>query len=62
MKWHCLGFVVPAGLLWVFPEFSLVRCGRPHTMPIDEERDICEFACVHSTGGSEWIVMKSGAY
>jgi hypothetical protein len=49
MKWQCFGFIVPPGLLWVFPEFSLVRYGRPHTMPIDEERDICEFACVHST-------------
>jgi hypothetical protein len=49
MKWQCFGFIVPAGLLWVFPEFSLVRCGRLHTMHIDEERDIREFARVHST-------------
>jgi hypothetical protein len=44
MKWQCFDFIVPAGLLWVFPELSLVRCKGPHTMHMDEERDSCEFA------------------
>jgi hypothetical protein len=37
MKWECFGFIVPAGLLWVFPEFSLVRHRRPATLQIDED-------------------------
>jgi hypothetical protein len=40
MKWECFGFIVPAGLLWVFPEFSLVRYWRPDTLNMDEDMDI----------------------
>jgi hypothetical protein len=46
MKWQWFGFIVPASLLWVFPELSLVRCSRPHTTQTDEEMEICEFARV----------------
>jgi hypothetical protein len=44
MKWQCCcGFMVPAGLLWVFPELSLVRCERPSTIHMNQEKNICEF-------------------
>jgi hypothetical protein len=50
MKWQCcFGFIVPVGLLLVFPELSLVRYGRPYTMHMDEEQDIREFAHARST-------------
>ena len=50
MKWQCcFDFIVPPGLLLVFPEFSLVRYGRPYTMHMDEEQDIREFAHARST-------------
>jgi hypothetical protein len=33
MKWHgFFGFIVPPGVLLVFPELSLVHCGRATTM------------------------------
>ena len=42
MKWQCcFASMVPAGLLCVFPELSLVRCERPHLMQMDEEINIC---------------------
>jgi hypothetical protein len=50
MKWQCcFDFIVPPGLLLVFPEFSLVRYGRPYTMHMDEDRDIREFDRARST-------------
>ena len=53
MKWQCcFGFMVPAGLLWVFPELSLVRCERLYDMRIDGEMNICEFDRVRSEGTS----------
>jgi hypothetical protein len=40
MKWHgFFSFVVPPGLLLVFPELSLVLCGRADTMDKCEEKD-----------------------
>jgi hypothetical protein len=43
MKWQCrFDFIVPPGLLWVFPEFSLVRCNWRRTMHMHEEKDIGE--------------------
>ena len=43
MKWpYLFGFIVPPGLLLVFPELSLVRCGRPHAVHMHEEKDIYE--------------------
>jgi hypothetical protein len=46
MKWQCCsGFMVPSGLLWVFPELSLARCAHLYTMDMDEEMKICE--CNH---------------
>jgi hypothetical protein len=56
MKWHCcFGFSVPAGLLVLVPELSLVRCGRPYTMHLDE-RDIYEFACVRSAEAADKLL------
>ena len=53
MKWQCcFGFMVPAGLLWVFPELSLVRRERLYDMRIDGEMNICEFDRVRSAGTS----------
>jgi hypothetical protein len=50
MKWQCcFGFIVPAGVLLLFPELSLVRGRRPYTMDMDEERDMCEFTRARST-------------
>jgi hypothetical protein len=49
MKWQCLDFIVPAGLLWIFPELTVVRCARPHPTCMDEETDICKFARVRRT-------------
>ena len=40
--------MVPAGLLWVFPELSLVRRERLYDMRIDGEMNICEFDRVRS--------------
>ena len=49
MKWQCcFGFMVPAGLLWVFPELSVVRCGHSYTMNEDEEMNVCECDRVRS--------------
>lgn len=43
MKWqYFCGFIVPAGLLFVFPELSLVRYNWPRTMRMHEEKDIDE--------------------
>ena len=40
MKWHgFFSFIVPPGLLLVFPELSLVHCGRAGTMDKCEEKD-----------------------
>ena len=40
MKRHgFLSFIVPPGLLLVFPELSLVHCGRADTMDKCEEKD-----------------------
>jgi len=40
MKWHgFFSWIVPPGLLWVFPELSLVHCGRADTMDKREEKD-----------------------
>jgi hypothetical protein len=40
MKWHVLfSFIVPASLLVVFPELSLVHCGRADSMDKCEEKD-----------------------
>jgi len=58
MKWECFGFIVPAGLLWVFPEFSLVRYWRPDTLNMDKDMDIF---CVRSRsqyGASERLCEK----
>jgi hypothetical protein len=49
MKWQCFDFIVPAGLLWVFPELSVVRCKGSQSMHMDEEMDICGFGRVLST-------------
>jgi len=43
MKWECFGFIVPAGLLWLFSEFSLVRYSRPDILQMDEDMDIFAF-------------------
>jgi hypothetical protein len=41
MKWqYFCGLVVPAQLLIVFPELSLVRCDWARTMRMHEEKDI----------------------
>ena len=38
MKWHgFFSFIVPPGLLLLFPELSLVHCGRADTMECAEE-------------------------
>ena len=58
MKWECFGFIVPAGLLWVFPEFSLVRYRRPDTLQMDEDMDIFAFARVRSTKQANVFVKK----
>jgi hypothetical protein len=58
MKWECFGFIVPAGLLWVFPEFSLVRYWRPQTLQVDEDMDIFAFARVRSTEQANVFVKK----
>jgi hypothetical protein len=58
MKWECFGFIVPAGLLWVFPEFSLVRYWRPQTWQMDEDMDIFAFARVRSTEQANVFVKK----
>jgi hypothetical protein len=58
MKWECFGFIVPAGLLWVFPEFSLVRYWRPDTLQMDEDMDIFAFARVRSTEQANVFVKK----
>ena len=43
MKWHgVFSFIVPPGLLLVFPELSLVHCGRADTMDKCEEKESCE--------------------
>jgi hypothetical protein len=40
MKWHgFFSFIVPPGLLLVFPELSLVHCGRADNMDKCEEKD-----------------------
>ena len=40
MKWHgFFSFIVPPGLLLVFPELSLVHCGPADTMDKCEEKD-----------------------
>jgi hypothetical protein len=40
MKWHgFFSWIVPPGLLLVFPELSLVHCGRADTMDKCEEKD-----------------------
>jgi len=40
MKSHgFFSFIVPPGLLWVFPELSLVHCGQPDNMDKCEEKD-----------------------
>jgi hypothetical protein len=40
MKWHgFFSFIVPPGLLFVFPELSLVHCGRVDNMDKGEEKD-----------------------
>jgi hypothetical protein len=37
MRWQCrCDFIVPPGLLWVFPEFSLVRRNWRRTMHMFE--------------------------
>jgi len=38
------GFMLPAGLLFAFPELSLVRCRWPHRARIEEETDLIEAA------------------
>jgi hypothetical protein len=39
MKWHgFFSFIVPPGLLLVFPELSLVHCGRADNMDKCEEK------------------------
>ena len=58
MKWECFGFIVPAGLLWVFPEFSLVRYWRPDTLQMDEDMDIFAFARVRSTEQANVFAKK----
>jgi hypothetical protein len=58
MKWECFGFIVPAGLLWVFPEFSLVRYWRPQTLQMNEDMDIFAFARVRSTEQANVFVKK----
>jgi hypothetical protein len=58
MKWECFGFIVPAGLLWVFPEFSLVRYWRPQTLQVDEDMDIFAFARARSTEQANVFVKK----
>ena len=43
MKWqYFCGFIVPAGLLFLFPELSLVRYDWPCTMHTHNEKDIGE--------------------
>ena len=43
MKWqHFCGFIVPAGLLLVFPELSLVRYDWSGTTDMDNEKNIGE--------------------
>jgi hypothetical protein len=43
MKWqYRFDFIVPPGLLWVFPELSLVRCNWRRTTHMHEEKDIGE--------------------
>ena len=40
MKWQgFFSFIVPPGLLLVFPELSLVHCGRADNMDKCEEKD-----------------------
>ena len=40
MKWcGFFSFIVPPGLLLVFPELSLVHCGRADNMDKCEEKD-----------------------
>jgi hypothetical protein len=40
MKWHgFFSFIVPPGLLFVFPELSLVHGGRADTVDKCEEKD-----------------------
>jgi hypothetical protein len=42
MKWQCFRFIVPPSLLWVFPEFSLVRRGWPYAIYKEEKMDLFE--------------------
>ena len=43
MRWqYFCGFIVPAGLLFVFPELSLVRYDWPGTTHMDSEKNIGE--------------------
>src|ERR1700732_252947 len=40
MKWHgFFSFIIPPGLLLMFPELSLVHCGRADNMDKCEEKD-----------------------
>ena len=44
MKWqYYCGFIVPAGLLFVFTELSLVRYDWPSTTHTDHEKEIGEY-------------------
>ena len=61
MKWECFGFIVPAGLLWIFPEFSLVRYWQPATLQMGEDMDIFAFARFRSKEQASVFVKKLGA-
>jgi hypothetical protein len=52
MKWQCFRFIVPPSLLWVFPEFSLVRRGWPYAIYKEEKMDLFEVNRVGAQGDS----------
>jgi hypothetical protein len=54
------GFMLPAGLLFAFPELSLVRCGWPHRARIEEETELIEAHSDGSIKNSNWS-MNGGA-
>ena len=52
MKWHgFFSFIVPPGLLLVFPELSLVHCDRVDTVDKCEEKDSREEYCFDRSRG-----------
>jgi hypothetical protein len=57
MKERCFfGFMLPAGLLFAFPELSLVRCRWPQTTRIEEESGPLRLHSGGSMNNSNWLI------